>query len=348
MGTASKRHNRDDSRHKAESSERVSRSSPTGTCRAPTWEPSFTPAEKLSIHDLSDDQSMKWAALNTQSPFFDPSNVAQPEMDSCCWQGPLRNSNHNRSVVSPLGSSNDMVSLLELPTARPTGQLSPPPQQHHKSICPGSQSRYSNSIGLSDSSDQFSPSNLFVAGANSTDSPNSNANQSISLCTQIIVYLESQMSDNSLGLDGILRISKTCMNDLLRITTLKSCQANPNCLLLLCVAVNQMITLLENSIGAKTSPLDPLCGSTLPSLLFGTFQVDQEEQLAFCTRLICREIQRYRQLLDRMKGMNQIHHGQQQCDHFDKSAHSTANLLQEEWFLTSLERLNSLIVTVTI
>lgn len=312
---------------------------------------------------------MDWAALDTQSPLFDPSDVAQPAIDSFCWQQPLRNKNHDRSVTSPLESRNDMASLsfftkrttpnfsreesednhplLELPTSQSTGQLSPP-QQQQKSICTGSQSHCSGPSHVSDPSDQSSPYNILIAGGNSINSTSSNANQSISLCTQIIVHLESQMSDCSLGLDGILRISQNCMNDLLRITTLKSCQVNPNCLLLLCVAVNQMITLLENSIGAEKFLLDPLCGSSLPSLLFGTFQVDQEEQLAFCTRLVRREIQRCRQLLDRMKGMNHMHQGQQQSDHFDKSAHSTANLLQKEWFSASQERLDNLILTVTV
>lgn len=369
---ASNRHKRGNSRHETESLDRISRSSSTGASGASTWGPSLTPGEKLNIQDPSDDQSMNWVALGTQSPFFDPSNVAQFGLDSFCWQQPSPNKNGNASLTSPIGFNTDMMSLsfnthrttpnigyeesdgnqplLELHTPQSTRQQSPPQQQQQqKSIFPGSQSHYSDSIELSDPSNQSSPSyNQSIASANSTNSTTSNANQCISLCTQIIVHLESQMNDSSLGLDGVLRISKSCMNDLLRITTLESCKANLNCLLLLCVAVNQMTTLFENNIGVKKFLLDPLCGSTLPSLLFGTFQVDQEDQLAFCTRLICREIQRCRQLLDRMSGMNHNHQQQQQSDHSNKSAHSTANLLQKQWFLASLERLDSLIAAVTV
>ena len=215
-------------------------------------------------------------------------------------------------------------------------------QQQHELGSTHSQSHHTESIGSTAPSGQLALS--YSHSPASTNSSFINAGQCISLCTQIISHLESQISDSSLAVDGVLRISKSCISGLLHITSLDSCKANPNCFLLLCVAVNQMTTLFENNIPAMSSLLNSLSVSTLPSLLFGSFQVDHEDQLAFCARLLYREIQRCRQLLDRISDIHDHH--QQQSQEPNNVADSTASLLQKQWFLVSAGRLDGLVAAV--
>ena len=318
------------------------------------------------MQDPFDDQPMNWATSDRQSPSFDLSDVGQAEPDSFCWQQPPPNENYITPIPSPLEFNTDIIPLdfntqSTVPEAsyeqgdgnQPLLEISRSPstrqqQQQQKLKCPHSQSHYSDSICPANLSDQSALSyNHSIASANSTDSSISNANEGISICTQIISQLESQICDSRLGLDGVLRISKSCISGLFQITNLESCKTNPNCLLLLCVAVNQITTLFENNIPAMNSLLTTLSVSKLPSLLFGSFQVDQEDQLAFCTRLICREIQRCRQLLDRMSSMYHHHQQQQQSYQPNNSVHSIASLLQKQWFLASAGRLDSLVAAVT-
>lgn len=117
-----------------------------------------------------------------------------------------------------------------------------------------------------------------------------------------------------------------------------------------------MTTLFENNISGMNSLLHSLPTSVakMPSLHFGSFQADQEDQLAFCARLICREIQRCRQLLNLMNGIFQQQQQQQQYSlptniPSSSSAHSksTVDLLPKQWFLASAARLDSLVASIT-
>ena len=308
---------------------------------------------------------MDWAALERQSQDMDLSNTGQAKPDFFCCQLPPPNRSCDPPLPSPQefgramiplvfesqstmpnagrGQSESNPSLVETPRSPSTHQL----EQQQTPIFSHSQSPCSESVGSTNPPGQPSP--LYshsIASANSTNSSTSNAGKCVSLCTQIISHLDSQMSDSSLGLDGVLRTSKSCISGLLHITTLESCKADPNCLLLLCVAVNQMSTLFENSIPAMNSLPDSPSAPTLPSLLFGAFQVDREDQLAFCTQLFCREIQCCRQLLDRISDVH--HHQQQQSQKPNNNANPTASLLQKEWFLASAKRLDSLVAAVTV
>lgn len=323
--------------------------------------------KNCNIQDLFDDQPMDWVTLDRQPQDLGSSNVGQAKPESIYWQLPTSSKSgdsllpspqdfgygimplafENQSPVPKAGSEQRDSSQPLLENRRLPSTQQQEPQQKLRFL--HSESHSSESIGSTNPSDQASLSyNHSIASTNSTDSSISNAGQCFLLCTQIISHLDSQISDSTLGLDGVLRVSKSCMSGLLHVTSLESCKANPNCLLLLCVAVNQMSTLFENNVPAMNSLLNSLPVSPLPSLLFGSFQIDHEDQLAFCARLICREIQRCRQLLDRISGI--YHHHQQQQQQSQKpnnAANSTASLLQKQWFLASAGRLDSLIAAVT-
>lgn len=320
--------------------------------------------KNCDIQDLFDGQSIDWANLDPQSQDLDISDTGQAKPDSLYWPLPPPSKSRDSTLSSPQELGRGMIpSHFEgqstVPKAgceqsesnQPILENPRPPsiqqqEQQQRQRFPHSQSHYSESIGSTNPSSQPSLSySHFIASANSTNSNTGNAGQCISLCTQIISHLDSQISDNNLGLDGVLRISKSCISGLLHITSLESCKIDPNCLLLLCVAVNQMSTLFENNIPATNSRFNSLPVSTLPSLLFGSFQVDHEDQLAFCIRLFSREIQRCRQLLDRISGIH--YHHQQQSQKPNDAANSTTCLLQKQWFLASAGRLDSLVAAVT-
>ncbi|KAI4125442.1 MAG: hypothetical protein LQ338_004245 [Usnochroma carphineum] len=354
-----------------------SRSSLNEASRASTWEPSTTPRKKLNMQDPFDDQLLNWATLDKESPYFDFSGIGQAGPGSSYWQQPPPDKSYNPSLPSPLDFGNDVIPLgfntqntasnacyeqsdskqpiLEtsrLPSTRQKHRQ-PQLQQQRKLDCPHTQPRLFNSMGPRNPTGQPPlPQNHSITSVNSSSSSSNssstgNAGQCITLCTQIISHLDSQTKDSSLGLDGVLRISKSCVSGLLQITTLESCKNNPNCLLLLCVAINQITTLFENTIPSMNSLLNSLSVSTLPSLLFGSFHVDQEDQLAFCSRLICREIQRCKQLLDRMSSIHDHHRQQQQSNQPDNLAHYPASLLQKQWFLALAGRLDNLAAAVT-
>ena len=77
--------------------------------------------------------------------------------------------------------------------------------------------------------------------------------------------------------------------------------------------MNQIIALFESQIATMDNIQNTVCDSTtVPSLLFGSFHIDPADQLAFCKRLVGREIQRCRQLLDRMSGLHRHYELQQE------------------------------------
>lgn len=351
----------------------MSRSSSTGV---PAWEPGIISGQNnSSIQDLFDDQSIDWATLDRQSQDLDLSNLGQAKPDHFYWPVPQPSTNSGSPLDSPLEFGHGMPPLLFdsqstvpqagyepsesnppiLDPSRPPATTQPQEQPPQRPRFPHS---YSESTVLSNPSSQSSLSySHSVSSATSatsttstTSSSTSNAGQCISLCTQIIAHLDSHIGDRRLGLDGVLRISKSCISGLLHITGLESCRVSPNCLLLLCVAVNQMSTLFETNIPAMDSlslSLSAPLTTTLPSVLFGSFQVDHEDQLAFCTRLVGREVQRCRQLLDRIGA---IHHHQQQSQsqaQNPNNSDSAASLLQKQWFLALAARLDRLAAAVT-
>ena len=347
----------------------MSRSTST---RVPTWETGVISGKKNNMQDLFDDQSIDWATFDSQSHDLDLSNAGHAKPDFLYWPAPQPDNNCASPLESPqefgrgvpplpfesrstvpkpsckqTGSNQPILGTSKPPTAQPR-EPEQQQQQQQKSRFPHS---YSDSSGLTDlSSHPFLSYNHSISSAASSNSSTSTsyADHSISLCTQIISHLDSHLGDSTLGLDGVLRISKSGISGLLHVTSLESCQADPNCLLLLCVAVNQLSALFETNVPTATAKDDSLSAvpTALPSLLFGSFQVEHEDLLALGTRLVCREIQRCRQLLDRIRG---IHHLQlrQRSRESDDAATSAAGLLQKQWFLALAGRLDGLVAAVT-
>lgn len=303
---------------------------------------------------------MRWPAPDGQSQHLDLSSNNPGRPGALPSQQPPP----RKSGIIPLPSPLDLTSL-----GFPTHDLSPnancevsdrnrvplkfvgqTPSQKPQQTTTQLHSPYlqSNSIEAADpSTETFTPYHMAVTSSTSTSIDITDASQCIFICTQIISQLESQTNDRNLGLDRVLNVSKSCISGLLQITTREACKTNLNCLLLLCVAANQATTLFEKKIPEMNTLLKPVPIPTLPSILFGSFQVDQEDQLAFCNRLICRETQRCRQLLDRMRGIYYHHLQQQQSHPSEYSPHSAASLLQQQWFLALAGRLDCLVAALS-
>jgi hypothetical protein len=142
------------------------------------------------------------------------------------------------------------------------------------------------------------------------------------------------MYDSSVALDEVLRVSKVSVGEIERILSLDACRESGNCLLLVSVAINQITSLFETNIGSDHVPLGTL--STVPSLVFGSFQVDPEEQIAFCTRIISKEIRRCRQVLATLSATLQ---------QFSAQAAQSVGL-NKQWFISTTRRLDALIAAV--
>ncbi|CAL8579370.1 hypothetical protein XPA_005120 [Xanthoria parietina] len=352
VGKASSRNKRDQSPDEAE---------PSGL--------NVIPRKEFNIQDLLADQSIDWAALNGDLPYInipglvragpDSYSLPQPQANKKCpppFTSPLELGSGaipldfaTQSLIPPSGCRPTEAYLPMSPVPGPAFTRDPQQQLQHNLELSRSQPGYFDCVNSSTPPDQpslsYSPSVTSAASSN-TKSNTGNASQCISLCIQIISHLETQANDSDLGLDGVLRLSKSCIGGLHQITTLDGCKLNPNCLLLLCVAVTQMTGLFEKNIPTRNSLLGSHTdSSSLPSFLFGSFHLDREDQLDLCTRLLRREIQRCTLLLDRMSGIYQIQQ-QQQSGPINSSVCPVPGLLQEQWFLSSAGRLQKLVAAI--
>lgn len=103
-------------------------------------------------------------------------------------------------------------------------------------------------------------------------------------------------------MDDILSINRTSLLELIQVMERPSFkEASSNCLLLISVAMNQVVALFDSIIQSEDSPSGTAIG--VPHLLFGSFPVDREEQVAFCSRLILREIMRCKEALTKLSGL---------------------------------------------
>ena len=162
----------------------------------------------------------------------------------------------------------------------------------------------------------------------------SRSSQWISRCTKLIDFLEKRLRNNPIALDEFLRVSKVSVGEIESIINSDACKESTNCLLLVSVAMNQITSLFEANIRSD----DVLLGvrSMMPSLVFGSFQVDQEEQIAFWTRIVGKEIGRYRQVLGQLSATLQ-----------QFPAHLTQGVgLNKQWFTSTAWRLDALIAVV--
>ena len=308
------------------------------------------------MQDLFDDQSIDWATFDRPSHDLELPNVSHVKPDYFYWPVPPPGKSWASPLDSPQEFDRGMPPLLfegqsTVPTAnceptesnQPTLDTSKPPatlpqeQPRQQQQRPRFPHAYSDSSALTDASSQpsLSYSHSVSSAASSNSSTSSNASHCITLCTQIITHLDTNLGDRTLGLDGVLRLSKSCVSGLLHVTNPETSQTDPNVLLLLCVALNQLSALFETNLPPATDD-----SSAVPTLLFGSFQVEPEDRLALGARLVGREIRRCRQLLDRIR---RIHHLQRSREPDD----AAAGMLQKQWFLALAGRLDRLVAAVT-
>lgn len=167
-----------------------------------------------------------------------------------------------------------------------------------------------------------------------TTSAASRSSQCMSACTKLIEYLEKRVHNNSIALDEVLRVSKVSVGEIERILNLDACRESANYLLLVSVAINQITSLFEANIRSGNVSLGTL--SMVPSLVFGSFEVDPEEQIAFYTRIVGKEIRRCRQVLENLSGTLQ---------HFSAQTAQSVGL-NKHWFTSTARRLDALIAVV--
>jgi len=123
----------------------------------------------------------------------------------------------------------------------------------------------------------------------------SSSSRCILACTKMIEYLDMKIHDDPTALDEVMRVNKASVCEIARIMNVEEYKESASCPLLISIAMGQIVTLFESSIRSKDFPPNSL--SALPRLRFGSFQVDQEEQLALRTHIICKELRRSIQTL---------------------------------------------------
>lgn len=132
------------------------------------------------------------------------------------------------------------------------------------------------------------------------DFPGTTTRGCISACNEIIEYLDSHIHLDLTALDAVMRVNQTAATKLARLLSLPECRASASCPLLICIAMEQIVTLFECSIrtssSSSSSSLLPTSDNTnnvvLPNLGFGFFQVDAEEMVALRAHIITKELRR--------------------------------------------------------
>jgi hypothetical protein len=173
-----------------------------------------------------------------------------------------------------------------------------------------------------------------IVNGKNTTSVASRSSQCMSACAKLIEDLEKRAHNNSIALDEVLRASKISVGEIERILNLDACRDSANYLLLLSVAINQITSLLEANIHSSDILLGTL--NMVPTIVFGSFQADPEEQIAFCTRIISKEIRRCRQVLESLS---------RTLKHFSAQTVQSVGL-NKHWFTSTARRLDALIAIV--
>lgn len=123
------------------------------------------------------------------------------------------------------------------------------------------------------------------------------------LC-KIISVLEAHLRAKSSAIDEVMRVNKACMTDIMRIRAMEEYKMCKSCGMLVSTALDLIMSLYEGGIseGVQAPSRNPLFRapqqeSALPSLQFGVFQLDRDEQINFSNRIISKELQRSIQLI---------------------------------------------------
>lgn len=158
--------------------------------------------------------------------------------------------------------------------------------------------------------------------------------------TRIIELLEAHIQLQKTAIDELMRVNKACMIDIARIMELKEYALCKSCGILVPTAMELVVTLYEKGVSSENtaspkqqSQQSTPCGSELPNLQFGVFQVDPEEQIAFRNRIICKELQRGVEIIKRFSDQNQ--------NHTNEGSHS--GRVHKQWYVEMEHRAKKLV-----
>lgn len=158
--------------------------------------------------------------------------------------------------------------------------------------------------------------------------------ESILACLNIIRHLDMKIRDRSIALDEVMRVNKSSICEMVCIMNLEDYHQSSSCPLLISIALGQIVTLFESSIGPQGSLLDKL--KVLPGLSLGAFQVDPEEQIGLRAEIIRKEIRRTITVLETFTSAPRNHSTQ---------AVQSATVHQQ-WLADMARRLRTLVATV--
>ena len=133
--------------------------------------------------------------------------------------------------------------------------------------------------------------------------------------TQMIANLQRYIFMELKALEIILGVTKRCVTQLRKLLGLQQAPVNFRCIALFSIAMDQIISLFEagcstfnnNSgpFGEAHGPMGRLNGvSSLPSIGFGTFQLDEEEQKTWQKQIVTKELQISLELLHRIEAIS--------------------------------------------
>jgi hypothetical protein len=124
--------------------------------------------------------------------------------------------------------------------------------------------------------------------------------------SQLIRSLEAHVVNKEIAIDEVMRNNQACIAEITKIMALEKYKLCKSCPMLVSTAMELMLTLYENGISPEArnlpstscafSPPQPVTHG-LPNLQFGVFQLEPEERIAFGNRIMCKELQRYTQVI---------------------------------------------------
>ncbi|KAK2836990.1 hypothetical protein FQN49_006516 [Arthroderma sp. PD_2] len=138
-------------------------------------------------------------------------------------------------------------------------------------------------------------------------------------CNRIVEFLEHRIQRGVIALDVVMHTNKVTLAEISRLLSQGAHKERSNCAMLLFIAIEQIVTLFERSVGQGRSDNDrgivgsigslgsmggckpvshgEATGNVLPNLRFGSFQISQDEQVELRSYLLQRELQRCLQVL---------------------------------------------------
>ncbi|KEZ45502.1 hypothetical protein SAPIO_CDS1824 [Scedosporium apiospermum] len=124
--------------------------------------------------------------------------------------------------------------------------------------------------------------------------------QLLSLC-RMTYGLETHLQSRMGTLDEIMKLNKACLAEVVKLTSGKQKGQVCRCsFIMIATCLDIMLVLFEDVV--RSSGLDPRGGgprsdTRMPSLQFGVFELDPQEQLVITRRIPARELQKYRDVV---------------------------------------------------